>query len=200
VLTLPAPEAVSFAEQVAAAARRRLEAQAGKQKQAAQPARRGAAAKRVQPQQVKKKQVEKVKPSEIELIERDQIAVQLEFKRKMLLKNIHKGIAKFDQMVADLAEEKVRVHGEIVLAELRFLMMLREFKLLAKLELKDHELNEKLRQRRHDMDAIDTEVTAQQKRLKEAEHDLEDSQKQLKKLARRFVRYARPRINTIISS
>ena len=64
--------------------------------------------------------------------------------------------------------------------------MLREFKLLAKLEMKDHDLNEKLRQRKEDMEAIDNEVDAQQKLLKAAEHDLEDASKGLKKLARRF--------------
>jgi WD40 repeat protein len=185
-IALPAPEAVSFAEQVAAAARRRLEAQTGKQKQAAQPARRGAAVKRVQPQQTKKKVAEKAKPSDIEVIEHDQVRLQLEFKRKALLANIRGGIERFDKMVAELAQEKVHVHAEVVLAELRFLMMLREFKLLAKLELKDHELNDKLRQRRHDMDAIDVEVAAQQKRLKDAEHELEDREKALKKLAKRF--------------
>ena len=71
----------------------------------------------------------------------------------------------------EIADEKAKVHSEIVLAELRFLMMLREFKLLAKLEMKDHDLNEKLRQRKEDMEAIDNEVDAQQKLLKAAEHD-----------------------------
>jgi hypothetical protein len=70
-------------------------------------------------------------------------------------------IAKFEVMVAELTEEKVVVHAQIVLAELRFLVMLREFKLLAKLELKDHELNQKLPVRQRDMDAIDGEVAAQ---------------------------------------
>jgi hypothetical protein len=186
-VTLPTPEAISFAEQVAAAARRRLEAQAGKAK--AQVVRgRTTTVKRGTPAApiTKKKQEEREKPSDVELAEQAQLRIQLEFKRDLLLQNIKKGITKFDEMVTKLADEKVRVRGEIVLAELRFLTMLREFKLLAKLERKDHELNEKLKERRHDMDAIDNEVAAQQKRLKEAEHDLEDSQKQLKKLARKF--------------
>ena len=183
---IPSPEAISFAEQVAAAAKRRIEAQAGKQKQA-QPQRRGAAAtKRQQAQQAKRKHEEREKLSEVESIEQAQIRTQLEYRKKVLKRNIESGIARFDEKVAEIAEEKARVHSEIVLAELRFLMMLREFKLLSKLEMRDHDLNDKLHQRQSDMDAIDREVAEQQKKLKEAEHELEDAQKLLKKLARRF--------------
>jgi hypothetical protein len=175
-VTIPTPEAISFAEQVAAAARRRLEAQTGKAK--AQATRRGAAVhKRMTVTPQKKKPEEKEKSSELELIERNQVRVQLEFKRKTLLQNIQQAITKFDEIVTELAEEKVQIHSEIILAELRFLIMLREFKLLAKLERKYHELNEKLMQHRGDMDAIDTEVAVPQRRLKDAEHNLEDSQK-----------------------
>ena len=184
-IVLPTPESISFAAQVAAAAKRRIEAQAGKQKQAAQPQRRGAS-KRQQAQQGRKKHDEKEKLSEIETIEHSQLKSQLEYRKKLLKDNIEHGIAKFDEKVAQIAEDKRKVHSEIVLAELRFLMMLREFKLLSKLELKDHELNDKLRQRREDMESIDNEVAAQQTLLKAAEHDLDDAQKGLKKLARRF--------------
>ena len=184
-IVLPTPETISFAAQVAAAAKRRIEAQAGKQKQAAQPQRRGAS-KRQQGQQARKKYDDKEKLSEIETIEQTQLRAQLEYRKKLLKQNIEQGIAKFDEKVAQIADEKAKVHSEIVLAELRFLMMLREFKLLSKLEMKDHELNDKLRQRKEDMAAIDSEVDAQQKLLKAAEHDLEEAQKGLKKLARRF--------------
>jgi hypothetical protein len=186
VLTVPSPEAMSFAEQVPAAAKRRLDAQAGEQKQT-QPARRATgAAKRTQLQQVKKKVDEKEKPSEVEVFEGSQVHAELEWKRATLLQNIKMAIAKFEVMLAELTEEKVVIPAQIVLAELRFLAMLREFKLLAKLELNDHELNQKLHVRQRDMDAIDGEVAAQQDNLKAHEEELEESQKQLKKLAREF--------------
>lgn len=185
-VVIPSPEAISFAEQVAAAAKRRIEAQAGKQKQA-QPQRRGnAASKRQQAQQAKRKHEEREKLSEVETIEQSQIHAQLEYRKKVLKRNIENGIARFDQKVLEISEEKAKIHSEVVLAELRFLMMLREFKLLAKLEMRDHDLNDKLHQRQRDMEAIDREVAEQQKKLKAAEHDLEDAQKSLKKLARKF--------------
>ncbi|OHT15877.1 hypothetical protein TRFO_13713 [Tritrichomonas foetus] len=185
-IVLPTPEAINFADQVAAAAKRRLEAQAGKQKQSQQPVRRGGNQRKQSVKVSKKKGEVKDNSTEVEILERNQMKEELEYKRQILVKNIENGIKKFDEKVQQAADEKVRVHSEIVLAELRFLMMLREFKLLSKLELKDHELNMKLKQRKHDMDSIDNEVQAHEKQLKESEHEVEEAQKQLKKMSRNF--------------
>ncbi|OHS97734.1 WD-repeat protein [Tritrichomonas foetus] len=185
-IVLPTPEAVNFAEQVAAAAKRRIEAQAGKQKQAAPQPRRGAAGRNKQQQVQKKKADNKPKLTEIEQLEQNEVHAQLAFKRQRLVKKIHAAIEKFDKKVAETANEKIRINTEVELAELRFIMMLREFKLLAKLEMKDHDLNDKLKQRQKDMNDIDAEVLAQEKNLKAQEHIIEDAQKQLKKLQKQF--------------
>jgi hypothetical protein len=70
--------------------------------------------------------------------------------------------------------------SQIVLADLRYLMILSDWKPLVRLEPKDQKLIGRLRQRSHNMDAIVTEVAARQRRLEDAEHDHEDSQKILK--------------------
>jgi hypothetical protein len=63
-------------------------------------------------------------------------------------------------MVHIMVEEKIRVHGEVVLAEVRYLMMLGDCKLLARLESKNHELNAKLA--RHGRDRYGSRRTATQ--------------------------------------
>ena len=185
-IVLPTPEAVSFAEKVAAAAKRRLEVQAGKQKQAAAPARRGGGAARKQQAVQKKKVDNKPKLSEIEQLEENEMKARLSFKRQRIIKKIKDSIQKFDQKVEEIQRERISVNSEVELAELRLIMMLREFKLLAKLEMKDHELNDKLKQREKDMNDIDSEVLTQEKNLKTQEHIIEESQKQLKKFQKQF--------------
>jgi len=185
-LQVPTPESVVFAEQVAAAARRRLEAQAGKQKQAAAPAHRPNA-KRKHPAIAKKKKAEeKPKLSEVEQIEMNAVSTELHFRRKMLIKNIQSAIDKFNLMVEECHTEKVNVHTKVILAELRFILMLREFKLLAKLELKDGELNSKLKAKESEMKSIDNEVSLHNKQLKQQEHDVEEAEKELKKMRKKF--------------
>ena len=184
-ITLPTPEAVNFAEQVAAAAKRRIEAQAGKQKQAAPVPRRGAARGKQQIS-TKKKTDNKPKLTEVEQLEQDELKAQLSFKRLRLIKKIKDAIKRFDEKLAEIARERITVNTEVELAELRFIMMLREFKLLSKLEMKDHDLNDKLRQRQKDINDIDSEVAAQEKNLKAQEHILEEAQKKLKKLQKQF--------------
>lgn len=186
-ITVPTPEAVSFAEQVAAAARRRNEAQAGKQKQATQPAQHRQA-KRKQAQQPKKKKQsdEGPKYTEIEQIEMNEIATELTYKRKVLISNINKAIEKFNDKVEKLQEEKVSVQTEVVLAELRFILMLREFKLLAKLELKDAELNKKLRAKTNEIKGISNEVAQHTKQIAAKAHQIEESEKEVKGFIKRF--------------
>lgn len=185
-IVVPSPEAILFAEQVAASAKKRIEAQAGKQKQAQQPSRRPGAQKRPVQQTTKKKGEIKDNSSEVELLEKSLFKEELEYRRSILKKNVEEGIKKFDIKVEEAAKEKVKVHSQIVLAEMRFLLMLREFKLLSKLEIKDHELDSKLRQRKSDMDTIDNEVQTHEKQLKESEHVVEEAQKELRKMMRSF--------------
>lgn len=185
-ITVPSAEAVIFAEQVAAAGKKRIDAQAGKQRQPQQPGRRGQGQKRQTQQTSKKKTDTKDNYSEVEKLEMSLFREELEYQREVLKRNIEEGIKKFDIKVHEAKEDKVRVNAEIISAEMRFLLMLREFKLLSKLEMKDHELNSKLKQRKNDMDLIDSEVHNQEKQLKESEHIVEEAQKELKKMSRSF--------------
>ena len=134
---MPTPETISFTAQEAAAAKPSIEAQSRKQKQAAQPPHRGAS-KRQRGQEARKKHDDKVKLSEIETIEQTQLRAQREYRKKLLKQNIEQEIANFDEKIAQIADEKANVHSEIILGELRVLLMLREFKLLSKLEMKDY--------------------------------------------------------------
>ena len=185
-IVLPSPEAIVFAEQVAASAKKKIEAQAGKQKQTQQPIRRPGGQKRPTAQATKKKGENKDNSSEVEILEKKLFKEELEYKRNILKKNVEEGIRKFDVKVEEAAKEKVRVHSQIVLAEMRFLLMLREFKLLSKLEIKDHDLDSKLKQRKNDMESIDNEVQIHEKQLKESEHVVEEAQKELRKMTRSF--------------
>lgn len=192
-ITIPTPDAIAFAEQVAAAARRRNEAQAGKQKQAAQPAhRQNAKRKQAQPQKKKKSAEEGPKFTEIEQIEMNELNVELTFKRKMLIANINKAIQKFNAKIDEIAVEKVKTQTEVVLAELRFILMLREFKLLSKLELKDAELNGKLRAKASEMKAISNEVAAHNKQIAQKTHEIEENEKEVKGFLKQFHEIVNP--------
>lgn len=79
-----------------------------------------------------------MKLSEIETIEQTQLRAQREYRKKLLKQNIEQEIANFNEKIAQIADEKANVHSEIILGELRVLLMLREFKLLSKLEMKDY--------------------------------------------------------------
>ena len=185
-ITIPTPDAVSFAEQVAAAARRRNEAQAGKQKQA-QPTQHRSSKRKQATQPKKKKQADEgPKYTEIEQIEMNEVSAELAYKRKILIANITKAIDKFNQKVDQLQEEKVQVQTEVVLAELRFILMLREFKLLAKLELKDAELNKKLRAKTNEIKGISNEVAHHTKQIAAKTHEIEESEKEIKGFIKRF--------------
>lgn len=184
-INLPTPEAVSFAEQVASAARKRIEAQAGKQKQAPTTS-RGLSKRKQQQGQKKKKADDDSQFVGIELQEMKEIKTELKFRRKMLIRNITAAIKKFDDKIEEAYNEKIRVHTEVVLAELRCILMLREFKLLAKLELRDGELNGKLKAKSSEMKAIDNEVARHQKEIKQKENEIEEADKELKRIRKKF--------------
>ncbi|TPX37653.1 hypothetical protein SmJEL517_g00774 [Synchytrium microbalum] len=97
------------------------------------------------------------------------------YRRDRINKAIQDAISKFDTQLQALHKEKLTLEGDMKFAEMRLLLLQREWRLLKELEQFDNEYVEKLQIRQAEKDDIDSKVQECQEKLASKKQEVEDA-------------------------
>ncbi|KAJ3210900.1 Cilia- and flagella-associated protein 44 [Dinochytrium kinnereticum] len=103
--------------------------------------------------------------SNLEIVETENLKKILKHQKELIIKNINDSAKQFDQDIENLSKERVALESDIKFADIKLLLLYREWMLLKEFEKHDNLLAEKLIMKRNEKSDIDSKIKECQEKL-----------------------------------
>ncbi|TPX71174.1 hypothetical protein SpCBS45565_g01378 [Spizellomyces sp. 'palustris'] len=124
--------------------------------------------------------------SPLEIREQEIKQKELIYKKKKIVSAIDQAIKSFDTSLDRLVKEKVVLEGDLKSADMKLLLLYREWVLLKEFEKHDRHLADKLTQKRNEKDEIDGKIKECQEKLNAKKSEIEQFIKKEKEVQEEF--------------
>ncbi|KAI8853753.1 hypothetical protein BC829DRAFT_276544 [Chytridium lagenaria] len=118
--------------------------------------------------------MEVVNRSNLEMVEMEHVKKVLKHQKELILKEIRDNAAQFDADIESLSKERVALESDIKFADIKLLLLYREWMLLKEFEKYDNALADKLVMKRNEKADIDAKIKECQEKLISKKLEIED--------------------------